>query len=77
MGKEIIINLPTPDLKNWRTTLFGVATSAAYAGVSYFVNGGVSWKEGLACAAWAVKCYLSADAATTTAATNDSAETAQ
>ena len=59
------ITIPVPDLnKDWRTTLWGIATSAAYAGISYYLSGGLSWKEALGCAAWAVKCYLSADSAT-------------
>ena len=66
MGTQITINFPAPDTKNWRTTVFGMVSAAVYAGGSYYINGGVSWKEALACAAWAVKCYLSADAAATT-----------
>lgn len=57
------ITIPIPDMKDWRTTLFGIVTSAAYAGISYYLSGGLSWKEALGCAAWAVKCYLSADSA--------------
>lgn len=57
------ITIPIPDMKDWRTTLWGIATSAAYACIGYYLNGGLSWKEALGCAAWAVKCYLSADSA--------------
>lgn len=57
------ITIQVQDMKDWRTTLLGIATSAAYAGISYYLSGGISWKEALGCAAWAVKCYLSADSA--------------
>ena len=56
------ITIPIPTIEHWRTTLFGLVTAAVGAALQYLQNGGLSWRECAAAAAWAGLCYLVPDA---------------
>ena len=59
---QVTLNLPT--LSNWRTTLFGILTAVGAAVWQAYMHGGLTWQGGVACALWAIFCYLVPDAAT-------------
>lgn len=62
----VTVNLPT--IANWRTTLFGILTAIGAALMQWYQHGAITWQGGVACALWAVFCYLVPDAKNNTAA---------
>jgi len=59
---QVTLNLPS--ISNWRTTLFGILTAVGAAVFQAYMHGGLTWQGGVACALWALFCYLVPDAAT-------------
>ncbi|HEY6872801.1 MAG TPA: hypothetical protein VI298_08760 [Geobacteraceae bacterium] len=57
---QVTVNLP--ELKDWRTTIFGLVTSIGAALMQWFQTGHITWQRAVACALWAVFCYLVPDA---------------
>lgn len=64
MLNPVIIIQRISNAKNWRTTLFGVLSAAAYAAYTYYEQGGIKWQEALGAVAVAVFGYLVGDGKT-------------
>jgi hypothetical protein len=61
---QVTVNLP--NLKDWRTTMFGIGTALGYALYAYFTSGHITWQGAVACALWTIFCYLVPDAKSNT-----------
>jgi uncharacterized membrane protein YccC len=58
--------ITVPTISNWRTTLFGILTAVGGAVMQWYQHGVITWQGGVACALWAIFCYLVPDAKSNT-----------